>query len=139
MRRGGMVEAVSPDVKEFKAGDRVYVGDSLTGTCAEYALCLPAQVHPLPARITHSQGAAVNVPYATAYRALLLKAKTQPGEVVFGSWGHGRGWHRGGPVGACGGDDRPRHGRDRRRPQAGGGTGRTPGAGPTTRRTICGG
>ena len=66
----------------FKAGDRVYVGNSLTGTCAEYALCEEAQVHPLPDKISFSQGAAINIPYATAYRALFHKARVQPGEVV---------------------------------------------------------
>ena len=78
----GVVETVGADIKQFKPGDRVYLGDSLTGTCAEYALCEPAQVHPLPEHVTFSQGAGVNVPYATAYRALFQRAKSQPGEVV---------------------------------------------------------
>src|SRR4051812_48685992 len=43
---GGMVEAVGAGVSHVKPGDRVYIGESITGTCAEYALCLPAQVHP---------------------------------------------------------------------------------------------
>ena len=78
----GLVEIVGAGVKTFQPGDRVYVGGSLTGTYAEYALCDPAQVHPLPEHSSFSQGACVNVPYATAYRALFQRAKAQPGEVV---------------------------------------------------------
>ncbi len=78
----GVVEAVGASVNQFKPGDRVYLGDSLTGTYAEYALCEPAQVHPLPEHVSFSQGACVNVPYVTAYRALFQRAKAQPGEVV---------------------------------------------------------
>ncbi|MDB6110458.1 MAG: quinone oxidoreductase [Pedosphaera sp.] len=79
---GGVVEAVGEGVRQVKPGDRVYVGDSLTGTYADYALCLPAQLHPLPQQVTFSQGAAVNVPYATAYRALFQRAKAVAGETV---------------------------------------------------------
>jgi NADPH2:quinone reductase len=39
-------------------------------------------VHPLPARTTFAQGAALGVPYATAYRALFQRGKAQPGETV---------------------------------------------------------
>jgi NADPH2:quinone reductase len=42
-----------------------------------------AQVHPLPARITFQQGAAMGVPYGTAYRALFMKGQARPGETVF--------------------------------------------------------
>src|SRR5438093_6717514 len=66
----GVVEAVGAGVTGVKAGDRVYVGGTLTGAYAELSLCEPAQVHPLPADVTFAQGAALNVPYATAYHAL---------------------------------------------------------------------
>jgi NADPH:quinone reductase len=78
----GVVEAVGSGVKGFKPGDRVYVGDSLTGTYAEYALCEPAQAHPLPDKVTFAQGAAINTPYATAFRALFQRAKGVAGETV---------------------------------------------------------
>src|SRR5207249_4855359 len=65
----GVVEAVGAGVTGVKAGDRVYVGGTLTGAYAELSLCEPAQVHPLPADVTFAQGAALNVPYATAYHA----------------------------------------------------------------------
>jgi len=44
-------------------------GRRITGAYAEYVLCEPAQVHPLPDKLSFSQGAGVNTPYATAYRA----------------------------------------------------------------------
>src|SRR5713226_4746206 len=43
----GVVEAVGPGVSSVKAGDRVYVGGSLTGAYAEMSLCTELQVHPL--------------------------------------------------------------------------------------------
>jgi NADPH2:quinone reductase len=63
-------------------GQRVYVAGSLTGTYAEFAVCRADQVHPLPDRLSFAQGAALGVPYATAYRALFHKAHAQRGESV---------------------------------------------------------
>ena len=51
----------------------MYVCGSISGTYAEYALCNANSVHPLPDRISFSQGAAINVPYYTAYRALFQR------------------------------------------------------------------
>ncbi|HEX4645427.1 MAG TPA: NADPH:quinone reductase [Verrucomicrobiae bacterium] len=78
----GLVETVGSEVHDFKPGDRVYVGDSLTGTYAEFTLCEPSQVHPLPEKISFAQGAGINVPYATAYRALFQRARAVAGEIV---------------------------------------------------------
>ena len=78
----GVVEAVAPDVTTVKAGSRVYTAGTITGAYAELALCAAAQVHRLPDRVTYPQGAAVNVPYATAYRALFQRAHALPGETV---------------------------------------------------------
>lgn len=63
-------------------GQRVYLSGSLTGTYAELALCEPSQVHPLPVTFSFAQGAAINIPYATAYRALFQKARAVRGETV---------------------------------------------------------
>src|SRR5690606_11960021 len=63
-------------------GQRVYTHESLTGTYAGKALCLASQVHPLPEGSTFQQGAALGVPYATAYRALYQRAHAEPGDVV---------------------------------------------------------
>ena len=78
----GIVEAVGPDVTQVKAGDRVYVGGTLSGAYAEFCLCGPGQVHPLAANASFAQGAAMNVPYATAYHALLNRADGRAGETV---------------------------------------------------------
>ena len=73
----------------FKHGDRVYIaGDNVTtvagaGTYAEYALCSEAMLHRLPARVSFGQGAAMGVPYGTAYRALFGRAGAKPAETVF--------------------------------------------------------
>jgi NADPH2:quinone reductase len=78
----GVVEQVGTDVTEFKRGDRVYTGGSISGTYAEFALCKKEQVHPLPANVSFAEGAAMGTPYATAYRGLLQRAAAQPGETV---------------------------------------------------------
>jgi NADPH:quinone reductase len=78
----GVVEQVGSDMTEFKPGDRVYTAGSLSGTYAEFALCKKEQVHPLPANVSFTQGAAVGTPYATAYRGLVQRAVAKPGETV---------------------------------------------------------
>jgi NADPH:quinone reductase len=78
----GDVEAVGEGVTSFRASDRVYIYRSLTGAYAEKALCTEAQVHPLPKNVSYAQGAAIGVPYTTAYRALFHKAQARPGETV---------------------------------------------------------
>src|SRR3954467_5973285 len=83
----GDVQSVGADVKDFKAGDRVYVcgvGNTTAGagTYAELAVCAPSQLHRLPARVSFGQGAALGVPYCTAYRALFQRTLARPGETV---------------------------------------------------------
>jgi NADPH:quinone reductase len=63
-------------------GERVYLTDSLSGTYAEYALCREEDVRPLPDGLSYAQGAAVGVPYFTAYRALVQRAVPAEGESV---------------------------------------------------------
>jgi NADPH2:quinone reductase len=82
----GDVEAVGAGVSDVKPGDRVWIaGDNVSvnpGTFADYATLTKSQVHRLATPISHAQGAAVGVPYATAYRALFLRAAARPGEIV---------------------------------------------------------
>ncbi len=78
----GTVEAVGEGVSGFAPGDRVYTCGTLTGAYAEYALCDPSRVHPLPGEVSFPQGAALGVPYVTAWRALHQKARGLPGETV---------------------------------------------------------
>lgn len=82
MDGAGIVESVGEGVKLLKAGDRVYIAGTISGSYAEKALCRESQVHPLPENISFPQGAALGVPYGTAYRALFQRARAIPGEVV---------------------------------------------------------
>lgn len=78
----GVVEAVGEGARRFQVGDRVYTAGSLSGTYAELALCDEHSVFTLPANASFAQGAAMHVPYATAYRGLFHRAQARPGEVV---------------------------------------------------------
>lgn len=78
----GIVEAVGKDVARAQVGERVYCAGSISGTYAEKVLCNENQVFPLPENMTFSQGAALGVPYATAYQALFHIACAKPGEWV---------------------------------------------------------
>lgn len=82
MDAAGVVEAVGAGVTGLQAGDRVYTSDTLTGSYAEFALSNQTTVHRLPANLSFQQGAAINIPYATAYRALHHRARALAGEVV---------------------------------------------------------
>lgn len=83
----GVVENVGSDVRGIAVGSRVFMAGTAAhrsyGAYAEKVLCEPSQIHPLPARLTFSQGAGVNVPYVTAWRALHDRARLQPGETLF--------------------------------------------------------
>lgn len=78
----GEIEAVGSDVRTFAKGDRVYLSGSVTGTYAELAVCEATNIHTLPENVTFAQGAAIGVPYATAYRALFFRGKAHAGETV---------------------------------------------------------
>jgi NADPH2:quinone reductase len=78
----GLVEAVGPGVTKVKSGDRVYTAQTLTGAYAQYTLALEDQVHRLPENISFEQGAAVWVPYGTAYHALHHFAAARAGETL---------------------------------------------------------
>ena len=78
----GVVLKVGPEAKRFKPGDRVFFTATQTGAYAEQALCDEAKVHHLPDHVSFEQGAAMGVPYGTAYRGLFLRAEAKPGETV---------------------------------------------------------
>jgi NADPH2:quinone reductase len=89
----GIVEALGPGAAGFAVGDRVYLSGTapapLNGTYAERALCTTAHLHALPTHLTFAQGAAVNVAYATAYRSIVDRACSQPGETILVHGGSG--------------------------------------------------
>ena len=78
---GGTVEQLGAGVTRFAPGARVYA-HSAVGGYAEFALCEEWQAHPLPERTSFAQGAAIGVPYATAWRALFIRARARAGETV---------------------------------------------------------
>jgi NADPH2:quinone reductase len=88
----GTVKAVGAGVAALSPGQRVYIVGTVAGACgasAELAVCDPAQVHALPDGISFEQGAAIGVPYATAYRALFHRAQARPGETILVHGGSG--------------------------------------------------
>jgi NADPH2:quinone reductase len=82
MDGAGIVESVGEGVSRVKAGDRVYIAGTVSGSYAEKTRCKESQVHQLPQNISFAQGAAIGVPYGAAYRGLFQRAGAVPGEVV---------------------------------------------------------
>ena len=78
----GVVESIGEGVARVAVGDSVYVAGTISGAYAQKCLCSESQLHRLPAHVTFEQGAAVGIPYATAYRALFHRGQARPGEVV---------------------------------------------------------
>ncbi|CAG5128218.1 unnamed protein product, partial [Candidula unifasciata] len=78
----GVVEVVGPGVTEYKKGDRVYVVAVVSGTCADYTAVPLRNVALLSDRLTFAQGAAIGIPYYTAYKALYTLCQARPGETV---------------------------------------------------------
>jgi NADPH:quinone reductase len=88
----GTVVDVGPGVTQCSPGDRVYlIGTAVGayGTYAEMAACNQSQVYPLPSGLSFEQGAAVGVPYGTAYRAIFHRAQARPGETLLVHGGSG--------------------------------------------------
>jgi NADPH:quinone reductase len=88
----GTVEAVGPDAAAFAAGDRVYMTGTTAGPYGAYAqmaACHVTQVYPLPDAVSFEQGAAIGVPYGTAYRAIFQRAQARPGETALVHGGSG--------------------------------------------------
>ncbi|KAK8775231.1 quinone oxidoreductase-like [Amblyomma americanum] len=77
----GLVEEVGEGVTSVKRGDRVFFSNrnrnNVHGSYAQYSLLDDVDVWPLPERVSFEKGAALGIPYFTAYRAIVLKAKTQ--------------------------------------------------------------
>ncbi|KAM8849249.1 quinone oxidoreductase isoform 2-T2 [Spinachia spinachia] len=78
----GVVETVGEGVISVKAGDRVFTTATESGGYAEFAVAAHQCVHKLPDALHLSQGAAIGVPYFTAYRALVHKGHAKAGETV---------------------------------------------------------
>lgn len=84
----GEVESVGAGVSHVKAGDRVF-GRALAGGYAEKTCLLASEAILLPANLSFDEGAAIPIPFYTAYRALHHKAALKAGETVLISAGGG--------------------------------------------------
>ena len=78
----GIVEELGSDVDNIKKGDRVWTKGARTGSYAEYTVVPTQSAFPLPSELSFAQGAALPVPYLTAYRALFFKGLARPGEIL---------------------------------------------------------
>ncbi|XP_068604838.1 quinone oxidoreductase [Brachionichthys hirsutus] len=78
----GVVETVGDGVTVVKAGDRVFTTATVSGGYAEFTVAADDCVHKLPDAFDFNQGAAIGIPYFTAYRALVHKAHARAGETV---------------------------------------------------------
>uniref|UniRef100_A0A2K5CXK1 Quinone oxidoreductase n=1 Tax=Aotus nancymaae TaxID=37293 RepID=A0A2K5CXK1_AOTNA len=70
----GVIEAVGDNASAFKKGDRVFT--------SKYALAADHSVYKLPEKLDFKQGAAIGIPYFTAYRALIHSARVKAGQSV---------------------------------------------------------
>lgn len=82
----GVIDQIGAGVTDWQTGDRVYLSGTAVGKAhgayAQYVVCSPEQAHPLPDRISFTQGAGLFVPYVTAWRALFGRANTRAGDIV---------------------------------------------------------
>jgi NADPH2:quinone reductase len=89
----GVVEAVGPDVKLYKPGDRVWGSNQgmagRQGTLAEYAAVDEKWLYPTPQGITSQAVVALSLVGITAHLGLVRDAKVKPGEIVFVNGGTG--------------------------------------------------
>lgn len=76
----GVIEACGPDVDIFNIGDRVYSAQTVSGAYAEKAICRADTVFGLPETLSYSQGTALGVPAATAWRGLFIRGGARAGE-----------------------------------------------------------
>jgi NADPH:quinone reductase-like Zn-dependent oxidoreductase len=84
----GEVEAVGAGVTNVKVGARI-CGRAFAGGYAEKTCLVANEVVPLPPNLSWEEGAAIPIPFFTAYRALYHKAQLRPGETVLVSAGGG--------------------------------------------------
>lgn len=57
----------------LQKGDRVFTTNTISGGYAEYAVAADDTVYILPEKLDFKQGAAIGIPYFTAYRALIQR------------------------------------------------------------------
>lgn len=86
MDAAGTIDALGEGVTSLEHGERVFIAGTtagkLQGAYASHCLCEERWVRPLSSRLTFAQGAALNIPYVTAFRALFDVARARRGEQV---------------------------------------------------------
>jgi NADPH2:quinone reductase len=89
----GTIEAVGPDVKRFKAGDRIWGSNQgllgRQGTCAEYVCASEEFFYPTPAGVSDDIAAAGALVGITAHLGLFQCARLKAGDTVFVNGGTG--------------------------------------------------
>src|SRR5213080_3079142 len=89
----GTVEAVGPQVKRFKIGDRVWGSNQgllgRQGTFAELCAVDECWLYPTPAGVSDEQVAALALVGITAHLGLVSHAELQKGETIFVHGGSG--------------------------------------------------
>jgi NADPH:quinone reductase-like Zn-dependent oxidoreductase len=84
----GEIESTGPGVSHLKRGDRVF-GRALSGGYAEKTCLLAVEAIPLPPNLSFEEGAAIPIPFYTAYHALHSRAAVKSDETVLVSAGGG--------------------------------------------------
>ncbi len=84
----GEVESLGAGVTHLKRGDRVF-GRALAGGYAEKTCLAATEAIPLPPNLSFEEGAAIPIPFYTAYHALHNRAVVKSGETVLVSAGGG--------------------------------------------------
>lgn len=79
----GIIEKIGSQVDGWKFGERVFTLSTVTGSYAQFTICEQSSIQRLPENVSFDQGAAIHVPYHTAYHALFHIAKAQPSDVIF--------------------------------------------------------
>ncbi|XP_008112306.1 quinone oxidoreductase isoform X2 [Anolis carolinensis] len=78
----GEIQRVGIHVARFKKGDRVFTLGTVTGGYAEFTVAAANTVFPLSDKLNFKQGAAIGVPYFTAYHALFQREVIKAGETL---------------------------------------------------------
>ncbi|CAI5776926.1 quinone oxidoreductase [Podarcis lilfordi] len=78
----GVVQGVGEHVTTFKKGDRVFTLGTISGGYAEYTISSVDTVFSLSDKLDFKQGAAIGIPYFTAYYALFQKGSAKAAETV---------------------------------------------------------
>ena len=89
----GVVDAVGPDVKRLKAGDRVWGSNQgllgRQGTFAQFAAVEEQWLYPIPEEVSFEDAAAIALVGITAHLGLFRDAQLKMGEKVFVHGGSG--------------------------------------------------